>query len=142
MQKKYYSRVSVKLTAFYSQFDPLDAQGSERVSDRIRIPCARVRRAAVHFDMEQYAYKDLTLSILKQLLMEDEFRERDVGITIQAYLRDSEQDVRDLIAWVKQRGYPQRCVWSGGVLGSGNDKSSAERLAPTGFTTTKPPCQF
>jgi len=56
--------------------------------------------------MEQYAYKDLTLSILKQLLMEDEFRDRtDVGITIQAYLRDSEQDVRDLIAWVKQRGY-------------------------------------
>jgi len=46
--------------------------------------------------------------------MEDEFRDRtDVGITIQAYLRDSEQDVRDLIAWVKQRGYPQRCVWSG-----------------------------
>jgi len=38
--------------------------------------------------------------------MEDEFRDRDVGITIQAYLRDSEQDVRDLIAWVKQRGYP------------------------------------
>jgi len=37
--------------------------------------------------------------------MEDEFRDRtDVGITIQAYLRDSEQDVR--IAWVKQRGYP------------------------------------
>jgi len=48
-----------------------------------------------------------SLSILKQLLMEDEFRDRtDVGITIQAYLRDSEQDVRDLIAWVKQRGYP------------------------------------
>jgi len=45
--------------------------------------------------MEQYAYKDL-LSILKQLLMEDEFRDRtDVGI-IQAYLRDSEQDVREL----------------------------------------------
>ena len=103
-------QVSVKLTAFYSQFDPLDAQGSEeRVSSRIRILLRRAQElgAAVHFDMEQYAYKDLTLSILKQLLMEDEFRDRtDVGITIQAYLRDSEQDVRDLIAWVKQRGYP------------------------------------
>ena len=103
-------QVSVKLTAFYSQFDPLDAQGSEeRVSSRIRILLRRAQElgAAVHFDMEQYAYKDLTFSILKQLLMEDEFRDRtDVGITIQAYLRDSEQDVRDLIAWVKQRGYP------------------------------------
>jgi len=103
-------QVSVKLTAFYSQFDPLDAQGSEaRVSDRIRtlLRHAGESGAAVHFDMEQYAYKNLTLSILKQLLMEDEFRHRtDVGITIQAYLRDSEQDVQDLIEWVKQRSYP------------------------------------
>lgn len=103
-------QVSVKLTAFYSQFDPLDAQGSqERVSSRIRILLRRAQElgAEVHFDMEQYAYKNLTLSILKQLLMEQEFRSRtDVGITIQAYLRDSEQDVRDLIDWAKQRGYP------------------------------------
>jgi len=57
-------QVSVKLTAFYSQFDPLDAQGSEeRVSSRIRILLRRAQElgAAVHFDMEQYAYKDLTL---------------------------------------------------------------------------------
>ncbi len=103
-------QVSVKLTAFYSQFDPLDAEGSqERVSSRIRLLLRRAQElgADVHFDMEQYAYKDLTLSILKQLLMEQEFRSRtDVGITIQAYLRDSEQDVRDLIDWAKQRGYP------------------------------------
>jgi RHH-type proline utilization regulon transcriptional repressor/proline dehydrogenase/delta 1-pyrroline-5-carboxylate dehydrogenase len=103
-------QVSVKLTAFYSQFDPLDAQGSEqRVGDRIRLLLRRAKElgAAVHFDMEQYAYKDLTLSILKKLLLEPEFRERtDIGITIQAYLRDSEQDVRDLIAWAKQRENP------------------------------------
>ncbi len=103
-------QVSVKLTAFYSQFDPLDAQGSqERVSDRIRTLLRRAQElgVGVHFDMEQYAYKDLTLSILKQLLMEEEFRTRtDLGITIQAYLRDSKQDVKDLIAWAKQRGYP------------------------------------
>ncbi|MEH2119515.1 L-glutamate gamma-semialdehyde dehydrogenase [Nostoc sp.] len=102
-------QVSVKLTAFYSQFDPLDAKGSEeRVSDRIRILLRRAKElgAAVHFDMEQYAYKDITLSILKKLLLE-EFRQRtDVGITIQAYLRDSEQDTKDLISWLKQRGYP------------------------------------
>ncbi|BAY31237.1 putative delta-1-pyrroline-5-carboxylate dehydrogenase [Nostoc carneum NIES-2107] len=103
-------QVSVKLTAFYSQFDPLDAEGSEaRVSDRIRtlLRHAKELGAAVHFDMEQYAYKDITLHILKKLLMEEEFRQRtDIGITIQAYLRDSEQDARDVIAWLKQRGYP------------------------------------
>ncbi|MBD2777947.1 L-glutamate gamma-semialdehyde dehydrogenase [Iningainema tapete] len=103
-------QVSVKLTAFYSQFDPLDAQGSEeRVGNRIRLLLRRAKElgAAVHFDMEQYAYKDITLRILKKLLLEEEFRSRtDIGITIQAYLRDSEQDARDLIAWAKQRGYP------------------------------------
>ncbi|MEH2444600.1 MAG: L-glutamate gamma-semialdehyde dehydrogenase [Nostoc sp.] len=103
-------QVSVKLTAFYSQFDPLDAKGSEeRVSDRIRILLRRAKElgAAVHFDMEQYAYKDITLSILKKLLLEEEFRQRtDIGITIQAYLRDSEQDTKDVISWLKQRSYP------------------------------------
>lgn len=103
-------QVSVKLTAFYSQFDPLDAAGSAaRVSDRIRTVLRRAKElgVSIHFDMEQYAYKDLIFSILKQVLQEEEFRSRtDVGVTIQAYLRDSERDTKDLIAWVKQRGYP------------------------------------
>jgi RHH-type proline utilization regulon transcriptional repressor/proline dehydrogenase/delta 1-pyrroline-5-carboxylate dehydrogenase len=64
----------VKLTAFYSQFDPLDAQGSEeKVSDRIRMLLRRAQElgTAVHFDMEQYAYKYITFNILKKLLLEE-----------------------------------------------------------------------
>jgi RHH-type proline utilization regulon transcriptional repressor/proline dehydrogenase/delta 1-pyrroline-5-carboxylate dehydrogenase len=103
-------QVSVKLTAFYSQFDPLDAKGSqERVCDRIRTLLRRAKElgVAVHFDMEQYKYKDLTLAILKELLMEEEFRQRsDIGITTQAYLRDSEADLRGIIDWAKKRGCP------------------------------------
>ncbi len=103
-------QVSVKLTAFYSQFDPLDVTGSQaKVSERARILLRRAKElgAAVHFDMEQYVYKDVTLGILQQLLMEEEFRDRrDIGITFQAYLRDSERDLRHLIEWVKQRGTP------------------------------------
>jgi RHH-type proline utilization regulon transcriptional repressor/proline dehydrogenase/delta 1-pyrroline-5-carboxylate dehydrogenase len=103
-------QVSVKLTAFYSQFDPLDPAGSKaKVCERIR---ALLRRAqelgvAVHFDMEQYHYKDLILNILKELLVEEEFRSRtDIGITMQAYLRDSAEDLEALIPWAKHRGYP------------------------------------
>jgi len=103
-------QVSVKLTAFYSQFNPLDAAGSQQqVTERVRQLLRRAKAvgAAIHFDMEQYAYKNLTLAILKQLLMESEFRQRsDIGVTIQGYLRDSEQDLRDLILWAKQRGTP------------------------------------
>jgi len=103
-------QVSVKLTAFYSQFDPLDAKGSEAVvRDRARLLLRRADElgAAVHFDMEQYAYKDITLAILKDLLMEEEFRQRtDIGVTLQAYLRDSYADLQGLVEWAKQRGNP------------------------------------
>jgi len=103
-------QVSVKLTAFYSQFDPLDEVGSRAmVSDRIRILLRRAKElgAAVHFDMEQYQYKDMTLAILKALLLEEEFRARtDIGMTLQAYLRQSLDDLTDLIQWAKQRGNP------------------------------------
>ncbi|MFZ1029936.1 MAG: L-glutamate gamma-semialdehyde dehydrogenase [Limnoraphis robusta] len=103
-------QVSVKLTAFYSQFDPLDAKGSEaKVSERIRTLLRRAAElgAAVHFDMEQYTYKNLTFSILKNLLMEEEFRSRtDIGMTVQAYLRDSKKDLEGIIEWAKLRGNP------------------------------------
>ena len=103
-------QVSVKLTAFYSQFDPLDDKGSEeKVVSHIRTLLRRAMElgVAIHFDMEQYIYKDLTFNILKKLLMEEEFKQRtDIGMTIQAYLRDSEEDATRLIEWAKQRGNP------------------------------------
>ncbi|MEM9808752.1 MAG: L-glutamate gamma-semialdehyde dehydrogenase [Cyanobacteria bacterium P01_D01_bin.56] len=104
------SQVSVKLTAFYSQFDPLDPNGTrEKVSERVRrlLRKAGELGVAIHFDMEQYAYKDLTLAILKDVLMEDEFRQRsNIGLTQQAYLHDSYHDLQEIIIWVKQRGTP------------------------------------
>ncbi|MFM7425961.1 MAG: L-glutamate gamma-semialdehyde dehydrogenase [Elainella sp.] len=104
------AQVSVKLTAFYSQFDPLDEAGSEaKVSEKIRLLLRRAKElgCAVHFDMEQYSYKALTLAILKKLLLEEEFRHRsDIGITLQAYLRESYGDLKDLVDWAKERGTP------------------------------------
>jgi len=103
-------QVSVKLTAFYSQFDPLDVEGSrEKVGHHIRTLLRRAEElgVAVHFDMEQYRYKDATIETLKLLLMEDEFRARtDIGVTIQAYLRDSYEDLKGWIEWAKKRAHP------------------------------------
>lgn len=104
--------VSIKLSALYSQFNPIDPAGTaEGVKNRLRplLRAAREQDAYIHVDMEQYAYKDITLEIFKQVLMEDEFRDfSDVGIVVQAYLPDAEKDLHGLLDWVKKRGTP---VW-------------------------------
>ena len=104
--------VSIKLSGLYSQFDPIDPEGTSRaVSARLRpiFRAARQHHAFVNVDMEQYAYKDLTLRIFRDVLMEDEFRAwGDVGIAIQAYLHDAGRDLDELARWAEARGTP---VW-------------------------------
>jgi RHH-type proline utilization regulon transcriptional repressor/proline dehydrogenase/delta 1-pyrroline-5-carboxylate dehydrogenase len=104
--------VSIKLSSLFSQFDPIDPiETSSIVRDRLRpiLRAARKRSAFVNVDMEQHAYKDMTLRIFKELLDEPEFRDwPDVGIAIQAYLRSCEKDLADLADWANRRGTP---VW-------------------------------
>jgi RHH-type proline utilization regulon transcriptional repressor/proline dehydrogenase/delta 1-pyrroline-5-carboxylate dehydrogenase len=105
--------VSVKLSALYSQFDPIDPEGTSRaVCRRLRpiLQLAKATGAFVNFDMEQYSFKDTTLRIFKQILTDPEFRDwPHVGIAIQAYLRDTEADLVSLRDWAKnERGTP---VW-------------------------------
>lgn len=102
--------LSVKLSALYSHFDPICpaesiAQAGRRLGQILRL--ARERRAFVHVDMEEYAYKDLILDTFEKILMEDDLRDfSDVGIVIQTYLRDSESDLDRLRQWVHRRGCP------------------------------------
>ncbi|QDU79780.1 1-pyrroline-5-carboxylate dehydrogenase 1 [Polystyrenella longa] len=103
-------QLSLKLSSLYSQFQPADTEGTaEAVKERLRpvLQAAQEKDAYIHIDMESYFCKDLTLAIFKEVLMEDEFRQMDqVGIVIQAYLRDAEEDLEDLLEWVKERGTP------------------------------------
>jgi RHH-type proline utilization regulon transcriptional repressor/proline dehydrogenase/delta 1-pyrroline-5-carboxylate dehydrogenase len=102
--------VSVKLSALDSQFDPIDPDGaSQAVRRRLRpiLHAAREQSAFVNIDMEQYAFKDLTLRIFREVLEEDDFRDwPDAGIAIQAYLRDTAGDLEELAAWAQRRGTP------------------------------------
>ena len=104
--------VSVKLSALVSHFRPMDVVGtSNAVKERLRplLRKAREQQAYLHVDMEQYSYKNLTLEIFKQTLMEEEFRDwPDVGIVVQAYLPDAERDLAGLLEWSRNRGTP---VW-------------------------------
>jgi RHH-type proline utilization regulon transcriptional repressor/proline dehydrogenase/delta 1-pyrroline-5-carboxylate dehydrogenase len=100
--------LSLKLSALDSQFNPVDPEGTAAtVKARLR-PLFRAARecgAYIHIDMEHYAFKDLTLEIFKDVLLEKEFRDfADVGIVIQAYLPEAGRDLAALLEWVKKRG--------------------------------------
>jgi len=102
--------VSVKISSLYSQIDPIAPESSSRaVRDRLRpiLTLAKERGAAVTLDMEQYALKGLTIQVFRDILDEPAFRDwGDGGIALQSYLRETEQDVRDLSAWARARSAP------------------------------------
>ena len=59
----------------------------------------------MNFDMESYAHKNTTLELFRTLFTEPEFRDwPHAGIVIQAYLRDAERDLRELLDWGRARG--------------------------------------
>ncbi len=99
--------VSIKLTALDSQIDVKAFEKSkERMKERVRpvFRLAMARGVFINVDMESYDLKDFTLAVFRDLLMEPEFRSYPhFGIVIQAYLRDSLKDLRDLVEFAKKR---------------------------------------
>src|SRR5437870_6934701 len=100
--------LSVKISALYSQMSPADpAAAIVHLVPKLRPFLRRARElgAFINFDMESYAHKNTTLELFKALFTEREFKDwPHTGIVIQAYLRDSERDLRDLIEWGRARG--------------------------------------
>ncbi len=100
--------LSVKISALYSQMNPADpADAIAHLAPKLRpiLRRARALGAFVNFDMESFAHKNATLELFRTLFTESEFRDwPNVGIVIQAYLRDAEDDLRDLLDWARARG--------------------------------------
>lgn len=98
--------LSVKLSSLCARFDPLDPHSETTVRERLRelLREAAQLGAAITVDMEQFAFKDLTLEIFCGVLAEEEFRDSPhTAIALQAYLREAESDVRRLIDWSRRR---------------------------------------
>ncbi|HZR21194.1 MAG TPA: proline dehydrogenase family protein [Verrucomicrobiae bacterium] len=108
--------VSVKLSALYSQIHPSDpATAVAKISERLRPILRRARElnALVNFDMESYALKAVTLETFTSIFQEQEFATGPAcGLAMQAYLRDSEPDLRRILDWskTKQRRITVRLV--------------------------------
>lgn len=102
--------VSVKMTSVYSQASEVSFDESAKIlKERLRpiFSLAKERFVFINIDMEQYAYKNLTLKVFKDLISEPEFKDYPhFGIVIQAYLRDSLQDIESLAQFAKARGTP------------------------------------
>lgn len=103
-------QLSLKVSALSSQWDPIDPDGSYRsVAERLRplIDQALTVPAGLIFDMEQAETKSLLLDTFTRLFNEPAYRSYPyAGIALQAYHRETEQDIRNLIAWVRARGTP------------------------------------
>lgn len=102
--------ISLKVSALDCRMDPLAFEISlERLIKKIEplLEAAVKHGVFINFDMEQFAFKDLTRELFRRLIMMPKFRTyRFFGIVVQAYLKSAHEDVKDWIAIARERGTP------------------------------------
>lgn len=101
------AHLSIKLSALEPHINILDFEiKKNNLSNKLRelFRLAITANASINIDTEHYFWKDFYFQILKEILMEDEFRSwTGAGIVVQAYLKDSQKDLEDWISWAKKR---------------------------------------
>jgi RHH-type transcriptional regulator, proline utilization regulon repressor / proline dehydrogenase / delta 1-pyrroline-5-carboxylate dehydrogenase len=104
------AQLSIKISALSSRLDPIDPDGSyDSVAARLRLLVDRAQSlsAGLIFDMEQAETKSLILDIFKRFFAEPAYRTYPyAGLALQAYHRETERDIQDLLSWVRARGVP------------------------------------
>jgi RHH-type transcriptional regulator, proline utilization regulon repressor / proline dehydrogenase / delta 1-pyrroline-5-carboxylate dehydrogenase len=99
--------VSVKISALCARVQAADpGQSIDTILRRLRPIASRARElgAFINLDMEHYGLKQLTLDLFKEL--EAEFSGySQLGLVIQAYLRDSLSDAETLLGWSRTTGH-------------------------------------
>jgi RHH-type proline utilization regulon transcriptional repressor/proline dehydrogenase/delta 1-pyrroline-5-carboxylate dehydrogenase len=102
--------ISVKPSSLFSQATPADLEGSvAAIYERFKPIMARAKEmgAFVRIDMEQYKYKDMTLEVYRRLRSSPDFRDYpNLGIVLQSYLRDTDQDLENLLKWARDEALP------------------------------------
>jgi len=103
-------QLSIKLSALYSQLDPIDFQSSyEGIAPRLRsiIEKAQTIPAAITFDMEQAELGPLIVDVFTRVFSEPPFQDYPhASIALQAYLTQSPQTLDALLDWGKTRDAP------------------------------------
>ena len=109
------ANLSVKITALTPQIRPeAPLRGIEGAVERLRRLLRQARDAGaggahIHIDMESLDSRETVLGLALELLAEPEFRAGpSAGVVLQAYLRDSPQELDTLLSWAAstQRAVP------------------------------------
>ena len=104
------AQLSLKISALTSRLDPIDPAGTYRsVVARLHpiVEHATHLGCGLIFDMEQAETKTLLLTIFRTLFDEPAFRTfPHAGVAMQAYHRETDEDIRSLIAWAERRNCP------------------------------------
>ena len=102
--------VSIKLSALTPHFEPAaPSVAYDSLRERLLpvLERARARDAFVNIDMEQFRYRDLTHEALERIVREDGLATwPDLGIVVQAYLREAPDDLDRLERIARERGAP------------------------------------
>ena len=101
--------VAIKPTALAPDFSSLTAEAGVSSAGRRLMPIlegAASDGAQVWFDLERYEVKHLTHRLARELLGRRELAGLQAGIVVQAYLRDSYEDLLALCEWGADRDVP------------------------------------
>ncbi|MFO7728257.1 MAG: L-glutamate gamma-semialdehyde dehydrogenase [Desulfonatronovibrio sp.] len=102
--------ISIKPSALYSQARPSDFAGSvAAICQRLKPVALKAREKGAHLciDMEQYKFKDITLEVYKRLRSDPDLKDFDqLAIVLQAYLKDTDRDLEELLSWSRKEELP------------------------------------
>ena len=101
--------ISVKPSSLAPFVDPAALEASVgRILARL-LPIAQEARrlgAFLCLDMEQVHLKPITYELYRRLVEESSLEGYDgLGLAVQAYLTETEEDLRDLLAWARERSH-------------------------------------
>lgn len=117
LEKEDVEYISIKISTIFSQINALDWENTmEILSDRLRQLYRKAKehkfkradgtlvQKFVNLDMEEYKDLHITKELFKRVLDEEEFRDTEAGIVLQAYIPDSYPIAQELTSWsIKRR---------------------------------------
>jgi RHH-type proline utilization regulon transcriptional repressor/proline dehydrogenase/delta 1-pyrroline-5-carboxylate dehydrogenase len=133
--------LSIKPSSMYSQMSARAFDRSiSKAKERLRPLLRKAMKLGAHIclDMEHYDLKNLSLALYRSLMEEPEFNGYPhSGTVLQAYLRESEADLRELVSWAKKTGHRATIRLVKGAYRDAEAVHASQRNWPVPFFTDK-----